>query len=91
MRYLEFSSPPNQELDMSQQRSVGAAGSGQSPSGSGGGGGAQRSYPDVHHLMPSGLQRIPGWYEGGGFRHSRRVLVGVVPGAILLITVTGTP
>lgn len=75
---------------MSQQRNLGgggdAAGGVQSP-----GGGAQRSYPEVHHLMPGGLQRIPGWYEGGGFRHSRRVLVGVVPGAILLITVTGIP
>lgn len=49
-----------------------------------------RPYPEVNPLMPTGLQMVPPWYEGANFRHSTRLLVGVVPGAILLITVTGT-
>lgn len=63
--------------------------------GSGQGAGVQterttvRSY-EVNPLMPASLQTVPPWYEGGSFRHTSRLLVGVVPGATLLLTVTGT-
>jgi hypothetical protein len=49
-----------------------------------------RALPEVNPLMPASLRRIPGWYEGGGCRHTSRFLVGALPGAFLLITVTGT-
>lgn len=52
--------------------------------------GQARSYPEVNPLMPASLRRIPPWYEGGSFRHTGRFLVGAIPGATLLITVTGT-
>ena len=50
----------------------------------------KRSYPEVNPLMPASLRMVPPWYEGGSFRHTGRLLVGAIPGATLLITVTGT-
>lgn len=49
-----------------------------------------QQYPEVNPIMPSSLRTIPPWYEGSSFRHTSRLLVGVIPGAVLLITVTGT-
>ena len=46
-------------------------------------------YPERHHLMPGSLQKIPPWYEPAHFQHNARLLAGVIPGLILLITVTG--
>ncbi len=75
---------------MSQRYPAAAAavvGGGGSSSGSGG---EQRQYPEVNPLMPSSLRMIPPWYENTDFRHNLRLLVGMLPGAVLLLTVTGT-
>ena len=52
--------------------------------------GEQRQYPEVNPLMPHSLRMVPPWYENTHFRHNLRLLVGMVPGAVLLLTVTGT-
>ena len=50
-----------------------------------------QQYPQVNPLMPNSLRLVPPWYEWGQFRHNTRLLLGVLPGAILLVTVSGTP
>ena len=70
------------------QRSAATASGG--ASGGGGSGGEQKPYPEVNPLMPSSLRVVPPWYESTDFRHNMRLLVGMLPGAVLLLTVTGT-
>ena len=75
------------KIEIMQQRAVPA---GEVSGQQGGEPVAAHSYPEVNPLMPSSLKTVPPWYEGTNFRHNSRLLVGVVPGAVLLLTVTGT-
>ena len=72
------------------QRIVAAAGAPSAGDSAAQGPPAVQQYAEVNPLMPASLRTVPPWYEGSNFRHTGRLLLGALPGAILLITVTGT-